>query len=718
MAEFSKLRSACYLAGFLCLCLFFPAATQRKTVSPPSGLPNLNLLVITVDTLRADRLGLYGYPKIRTPNIDRLGKNGVTFLQALCHVPLTLPSHCSLFTGTLPIFHGVRDNGYRISSTNVTLAEILRDRGYRTAAFVGAFPLDSRFGLDKGFDIYDDFYGSKNIVRDLSFIERKAEEVNLKATEWLSKNRDRQFFMWIHYFDPHAPYEPPPPFDREYAASLYDGEVAYTDSIIGGLLDKMAALELLDNTLIVLTSDHGEGLGEHNEKTHGIFVYDSTLRVPLIFHNPRILPNNKVIPGQVGLIDVMPTVLDLLGLPKSPDLQGKSLKPAIYREKPIESGDCYIESIAAMLDRNWAPLQGIRTEDWKYIEAPVPELYDLVRDLKEEKNLHEERPKAAADMRKRLQELLKKKSSVLSDHTIETLRDNKETMERLRSLGYITGRRVENQKPDPKAMIEVDNLFNDAIIASETGKLELAGQIYEDVLGRQPNFVIAYEYAAYNYYKMGKLDEAVRLLERTIHMNLETSSLQARLGLYYQETGRMKDSIRILEKTLQRDENYVEAHNYLGVSFFKDGQLMRAIDSFQKAIHLDKNYAMAMNNLGNCYFALEKFDEAAAEYKKALSVDPKLASAHNGLGVVLYRQGYLAEAVESWERSVGIEPHQADALYNLGRAQLRLGLKQKALQSFEQFVEAASPQEYGKDIEEVRQVIERLKKEIRQDLGE
>jgi arylsulfatase A-like enzyme/Tfp pilus assembly protein PilF len=677
---------------------------------------DLNLLIITVDTLRADHVGIYGYKKINTPNIDNLGEKGVIFTQAFCHVPLTLPSHCSLFTGTLPVFHGVRDNGYRLPSFNITLAEIIKRKGYQTAAFVGAFPLDSRFGLNKGFDVYDDLYGSKNLIRDLSFIERRAEGVNKKAIEWITRNKNSRFFVWVHYFDPHTPYEPPPPFKHEYIGREYDGEIAYTDHSIGKLLDKLNELKLVEKTLIVLTSDHGEGLGDHNEMTHGIFIYDSTLRVPLIFYNPALFPKSRIVSEQVGLIDVMPTILDLMGLPRSPKIQGKSFRPSLLKEKSNSNDYCYIESVAAMMDRNWAPLQGVRTGDWKYIDAPLPELYDLKSDPKEKKNIIEKNTKIAQHLRRKLLRVIKNNSSPLSSHVFKA-EIEEETKEKLKSLGYITGRTIggDIERPDPKIMIEVDNIFNEAIIASETGNLKMAGKLYDKVLQKQPNFIIGYEYAAYNYYKMGKIDKAISLLQKALDLKLINNSLLARLGLYYQETGKLIKSKEILENLVQEDKNYAEAHNYLGVTYYKSGQLKKAVNSFKNALTLDNDYAMAMNNLGNCYLALKKYDLAEKEYKKALSVDDQLASAHNGLGVCYYRQDLVKEALFNWEKSLELNPQQTDTLYNIGRVHLRLGHKQKALHFFELFIQTASPQKYGKDIEEVKKVIERLKRELQID---
>jgi arylsulfatase A-like enzyme/Flp pilus assembly protein TadD len=649
MDKFTNTRTHPFLRRFVLICSIAFIVTQGGTPALQAEEEKLNLLIITIDTLRADHTGIYGHDKIHTPYIDVLGQKGVLFTRAFSHVPLTLPSHCSLFTGNLPLHHGVRDNGYRLPDFNVTLAEILKKKNYRTAAFVGAFPLDSRFGLNKGFDVYDDSYGSTNPIRDLSFIERKAEVVNRRAINWITDNKENRFFVWIHYFDPHAPYEPPSPYDNEYAGREYDGEIAYTDHVLGELLEKLDQLELTDKTLIILTSDHGEGLGEHKEKTHGIFIYDSTLRIPLIFSNPKILPENKVISDQIALIDVMPTVLDLMGWDPIPKTEGKSLKSVLSGKEILPDRACYIESVAAMLDRNWAPLQGIRTKEWKYIDAPAPELYDLQRDPEENNNFVEERPEIARRLKEELQKVIENSAMSRPSYVVESKMDE-DTRKKLMSLGYISGRNIggETDRQDPKAMIELDNLFNDAIIASETGNMESASRMYDEVLLKQPDFIMAYEYASYNYYKMGKVAEAIALLERAAQLNATNHSLLARLGLYYQENGQIEESIELLERVTQEASYYAEAFNYLGVSYFKKERIENAVASFQRSIALDNNYAMAINNLGNCYLAQKNYDLAIKEYKKAISEDERLASAFNGLGVACYRQGLVDDALHNW----------------------------------------------------------------------
>ena len=694
----------------------FPA-TSGPAAAGTAAPSKLNLLVVTVDTLRADRVGAYGHGAARTPAMDGLARRGVRFSRAFSHVPLTLPSHCTLFTGVLPPAHGVRDNGERLGEAPMTLAEIARGQGYATAAFVGAFPLDSRFGLGRGFETYDDLYGSRNRVRDMAFVERRAEEVNSRAEAWLRARGREPFFLWVHYFDPHAPYDPPPPFDRDFAGREYDGEIAYTDAQFGKLVEALERSGRAADTLIVLTSDHGEGLGAHLEKTHGIFIYDTTLRVPLIIAGPGVTPQGRSVDAQVGLSDVLPTVLDLMGWPAPKGLPGRSLVSMMKRTeagRKAAERTLYIESLSPLLSRNWAPLRGVRTSGWKYIDAPAAELYDLEADPGETANVLDTRPEVVRRLRAEMEAVIKRQAAPPPGAAPGPAADS-ETRRKLESLGYIASgvAPAKAPRPDPKAMIEWDNLLSDAVNASETGRLDEADAAYRDILRRQPDDIIAYDYAAYNLTKMGRGGEAIRVLEEAVERGLATDQILAHLGLYYQEAGRLDESLRALEKALALGPLSSEAHNGLGVSLYKSGRIEDAVAAFEKALSLDPHYAMAMNNLGNCHLAQKRYAEAETQYKSAIALDGRLASARNGLAAVYYRRGSLEDAVKVWEESLEIDPGQAEALYNLGRAYLRQGRKEDALRLFELFVRHASPQRDAEDIEEVKGVIERLKKELR-----
>lgn len=683
-------------------------------VAPEAGPPNV--LLVTIDTLRADHLGAYGYDRIETPRIDGLAKRGALFRQAFSVVPLTLPSHASIMTGQWPPTHGARNNGQRLPAGPATLAEILKGRGYRTGAFVGAFPLDSRFGLDRGFEAYDDRYGSRNAQRDLTFVERRADDVNEAALPWITARRGERFFAWVHYFDPHAPYEPPPPYGAGYRGREYDGEIAYVDAALGRLIAGLEKSGLLDNTLIVLTADHGESLGEHGEATHGIFIYDSALHVPLVIVHPRIVPAGRTIGAPVALSDIAPTVLELLRIPVPAAMQGLSLVPLLRGgiaapDKRFTGRAIYQESLSGWLDRRWAPLRAVRTAEWKYIDAPQAELYDLASDPKETKNVLADRPEEA----RRLSADLGRLQATMPAGKASETPMSEETRRKLRSLGYVGGGSGPEpaKPPDPKAMMGLDALFNDAVLASEAGRLDEAEAQFQAALDKDPGFVQAYEYAAYNFYKMSRLDAAIGLLRKALSLDFRTAPLLARLGLYLQESGRIEESVAVLEEAAELGPDDAEVRNDLGVALFKSGRADRAAEEFQKAIGLDPSNAMAYNNLGNVRLALQAFEDAGAAFEKAVSFDPRLASAYNGWGAVAYRRGDVGEAVARWERAIGLDPKQPDALYNLGRAYLRQDRKKDALRIFEEFIRwAPAERRYAKDIAEVKAVVEKLKKEI------
>ncbi|HEX2695498.1 MAG TPA: sulfatase, partial [Acidobacteriota bacterium] len=289
------------------------------------GAASYNVLLITLDTTRADHLGCYGYKPAKTPNLDKLAREGVRFARVYCPAPLTLPSHASIMTGLYPVTHGVRNNGHDLPSGIRTLAEILKGRGYATAAFVSSFSVDSRFGLDRGFNVYDDTFRLESPFKTQN-MERRAEETFARFSRWLEANGKNRFFGWVHYYDPHLPYDPPSPYKEEFDGDPYDGEIAYMDRYVGAVLEGLKEQGVLDKTIVVVAGDHGEGLGDKAELGHGIFLYEETLKVPLIVHSPVIFPHAQVVESQVRLIDVAPTILEILGLKsEAAGMTGQSL---------------------------------------------------------------------------------------------------------------------------------------------------------------------------------------------------------------------------------------------------------------------------------------------------------------------------------------------------------------------------------------------------------
>jgi arylsulfatase A-like enzyme/Tfp pilus assembly protein PilF len=408
--------------------------------------PRWNVVLVTFDTTRADYLQPYGHPRSSTPTLQRLADEGALFEQAFSVAPITAPSHASILTGRYPIAHGVRDNGlFVLGEGESTMAEILGSQGYATAAAIGAFPVIARFGFDQGFDLFDDeltghledHTGDRVIPKTRMFFdERRAGQVNEAVLPWLGEQSqaDQPFFLWLHYFDPHQPFEPPPPFDQQYADDLYAGEIAYTDQALGRLLAHLDELGELEHTLVIMTADHGEGLGEHGELTHAVLAYNSTLRVPLIIRTPDGLAAGKRVTERVGSVDIVPTVLDLLGIETPSSVQGRSLAP-LLRGEAGEWRQYYAENLSPHLSHGWGKLRVLFDGDYKYIHGPRPELYNLTEDPHELNDLLAVLPDESARMHEELEYFLDDYVGAVS---VSTPLDD-DTLRRLQSLGYLQG---------------------------------------------------------------------------------------------------------------------------------------------------------------------------------------------------------------------------------------------------------------------------------------
>src|ERR1700704_7031367 len=394
--------------AFRRLILILTALTALCAAAPTPAKPALNVVLITIDTLRADHLGCYGYKQIKTPNIDGLAADGVRFENAFAVVPVTLPSHSSMLTGTYPMLSGMHDfSANKLSPLQPTLASVLKQAGYQTGAVIGAAVLDSRFGLNQGFDFYyDHFDFSRLDEANLDEMERPGNVVADVALDWLGKNSQKKFFLWMHLYDPHFPYRPPEPYSREYAAQPYDGEIAFADEQVGRLLRFLKDKGLYQNTVIVLSGDHGESLGEHGEKTHGFFIYNATMRVPLIIHLPG---KSAVLPLEdpVSLVDLMPTVIEAARVKIPSQVQGRSLLPLLRGEKAERPRTIYGETFLPRIHFNWSELRGAENAKYHFIDAPHPELYDLTKDPGELRNLFSDKKAVADEMRAQLVALIR-----------------------------------------------------------------------------------------------------------------------------------------------------------------------------------------------------------------------------------------------------------------------------------------------------------------------
>lgn len=690
--------------------LVYRAVSRRGGVPIASGaLEGGNLLLVTIDTLRVDRLGCYGSEAGLTPTLDRLAREGVLFERAFAHAPLTLPSHTSIFTGQYPLRHGVHDNGtFRVRDSQTTLATTLKSASYRTAAFVGSFVLDARFGLGRGFDLYDDYYGEKRAFQHFDLVERPAEAVLAPAGRWIGEAAPGSpWFVWVHLWDPHTPYNAPGTVPAASPGDRYDLEVAYVDRTLGAFLEQLDAAGKLNRTLVVVTGDHGESLGDHGEKTHGTFAYNSTLRIPwLMWARDTLRPS--VFPELVRQVDLLPTVLDLLGLPASAAAEGadgQSLRPFLAGERKYQAPSSYFEALNTHLTRNWAPLRGVMEEGHKLIDLPIPELYDLESDPRERQNLHQREAVTARKLRETLSELTQGRE-VLSPRA-----PDRKTLERLRSLGYVTApasnrTSAHGADSDPKRLIEVSNLYDEAVERFGDGDVEGALRVLRELVAKQPDSSQAHQELAYVLYQSRQLPEAIGVLEGALRNGVQDASLLGLLGAYLLEAGDARRVVELLEDVVRRDPAYAEAHNYLGIAYSRLGRFEDATREYQLLLELDPSSASAHNNLGS--LALTRGDVGAAikHFESALAFDPDHASTHNGLGVAHARNGNFEEAIESWRRAVELDSRQYDALYNLAVA-LYDRSPREAAPYLEQFARDAPRDRYRADIAKVREMLER-----------
>lgn len=658
------------------------AAPRSGPTAGPSAKPNL--LLITIDTLRPDRLSCYNPDLVQTPAIDALAGRGVLFRRAFAHTPTTLPSHTNILLGLLPLSHGVHDNSnFIVGEQFLTLAEYLKSNGYDTGAFVGAFPLDSRFGLTQGFNVYDDHYGTMG-ASEFSYVERKAAEVVRKALDWL-KGRKQPWFLWVHCFDPHQRYEPPEPFLSKYKGHPYNGEVAYVDSALGELFEYLKAVGVEDKTVVILTADHGESLGEHGESTHGYFAYNSTLWIPLIISAPGI--KSGICSQTVCHIDIFPTACELLGVNKPRSLQGVSLLPAL-KGKSLPSRDIYFESLYPHFSRGWAPLRGIITGNNKYFDSPIPELYDIGKDFAELNNLADE---DGLDVyRAGLKKTIDAFVAPASPGT--NIKLDRAAQERLRSLGYITGPappapgKIYTREDDLKTLLPYQTKLQSAMGLYHKGAMEEASRLLREIISERKDFDLAYTYLATIYKEQGRLKEALDNLREGYTHNPSSFHVLNTFGIFLTEVGEFDAAIEVLKQGLSIIDYDPELWNYLGIAYWRKGNFEQALDAYNQALGFDANYPIVLNNLGSLYLSMflkernkENLGKAVENFKLAIELDPVYASPLNGLGSALASAGDLRAAVANWEKALAIDGKLHHALYNLGAAYLSLGDTERAL---------------------------------------
>jgi len=676
--------------------------TRQQTGPADSGpaLPEADVLLVTIDTLRADALGFAGNAEAETPLLDRLAAAGRVFDDAHAHNVVTLPSHANILTGTYPYQHGVRDNsGFVLPESVPTLAALLKEAGYATGAFVAAYPLDSKFGLDRGFDTYDDSFPRGSNPDEFVVAERRGDQVVAPALAWWNQRRGQRRFLWVHLYDPHAGYAPPEPFASRHRDNLYLGEVAAADSFLAPLLSP-----LLDGreppALVIVTSDHGEALGEHGEQTHGLFAYEPTLKVPLVVWGPGVTPARDGRPARH--IDIAPTILQALGLTVPAALAGRSLLA-----DPVAGETTYFEALSTNLNRGWAPLRGLLKDGKKWIDLPLPELYDLPTDPGERANLVAEERRVGAALRQALPA-----ESVWPPPRGEI---SAEEEARLRSLGYFSGsaeaKAAYTADDDPKKLIALDQKLHQVIDLYTRGRYAEAAELAREVVAARPGMAEGHEHLALALRQLERHDEAIEVLRAALASGVERSSVRRQLGLALSERGRAAEAIAVLEPLATGDAAATAdtaTLNALGIALSEAGRHADALAVLQRSIAEAPQDPKGSENLGITLLRMDRPAEARDALRRALAINPALPIAWNTLGVALYRLEGPAAALDAWEKAVAIDPSQYDALFNIGLVAAEAGRAAQARRALTRFVETAPRGRWGADVRKAQHLLAQL----------
>ncbi len=625
-------------------------SSEKKPAGP------LNLILVTIDTLRADHLGCYGYAKASTPNLDKLAQRGTLFENAVTHAPLTTPSHASMFTGNYPTVHKVRDTGgFVLQGQNTTLAEMLRQAGWETAAFVGASVLKKSFGFAQGFSIYDDQMPKPDRGAAVEFPERKAAEVVDRALSWLGgRPAGKPFFLWVHVFDPHSPYDPPAPLRG------YDGEVTYADQQLGRLFERAP-----ENTVIAVLSDHGESLGDHGEYTHGVFLYDSTLRIAFMLSGPGV-PRKLRVKQQARTIDLAPTLLELLGVKASQAMQGTSLAPAFTGKEVQGAESSYAETLFTKLNLGWAELRAVRTNRWKYIRAPKPELYDLAADPGEASNVIDAHSAEVQELEAKLKQV------TAGPEKVETATVDRHTLDQLKSLGYAGGASQGAQELTGKGIDPKDR--------TEVLKLLYAVSPDSGVSGVQ----------------------RVEMLRRAVELDPTNPTIYYHLGQEYANAGNAGEAMKLYRDGIRHGVKTAWIYSRLANILVRQGQRNEAIALFEKASQLNPSDSESLSDLGLAYLDAGKLADAERVLRWSLATGEEYPGTYNTLGLVFIEKQDLTKARVNFEKAVQLDPDLLEAQLNLGRLYKMNGDMKRARERFEAFLAKAPRAEYGHIIPKIQ----------------
>ncbi len=615
-----------------------------------------NVVLITIDTLRADHLGCYGNARIQTPSIDQLAREGVRFTRAFTPVPITLPAHAALLTGSYPMATGMHDfSGNKLPESGPTLAQVLRQNGWRTAAFIGAAVLDSRFGLNQGFETYfDHFDFSRLDETNLDLIERRGDLVMDEALGWLKRqpfHTGEAFFLWVHLYDPHFPYTPPEPFASRYRTHLYDGEIAFDDAQVARLIAYLKDQGLYDGSVIVLAGDHGEGLGEHGETTHGFFVYNSTLHVPLIIKIPGAKP--RVVEEEISLVDLAPTVLQALKVSIPESVQGRSLLSLMLGQSggPDSAASLlYAETYLPLLHFGWSHLRSFQSRGWKFTDAPEPELYDTRADPHELNNLYRARQSLAHEMRDRLYGLLRRYTPTKGKAVAERELTDPALLDRLRSLGYVAvsgGTITEaggKSLRDPKSRVKVYELFSQAMADGQHGRYQESLAKLREAEKAEPDSLPIRYLQALDYFRLKDFPRALEAFKSALKLDPKFALATFYLGLTLVELNDFDGAAASFERALALDPTNFSAAYNLGATYLKKNRAEDALGAFQRAVEINPDYSRGYEAMGELYLYLKRPHDAINALERAVQLVPGFRKAHYHLGLAYQAQGREADA--------------------------------------------------------------------------
>ncbi len=682
------LRLACpLLVMFLTSCSRGPDRTETKSTQR-SQPRKTNVVLITLDTLRADHVSCYNPQSVPTPHIDELAERGVRFDQAVVQVPLTAPSHACILTGTYPPVHKLRDMGGFVLDRSVpTLASLAHEAGFETAAFVGSAVLSHSYGLNRGFDIYNDDMGSSGDGGQLPGIvaEIRGDKVTERAVEWLEQhhginrknNSGKNFFLWVHYYDPHFPYDPATPFKEKYSKDLYSGEVAFTDAQVGRLLQYLGDHGLNEKTLIVLMADHGEGLGDHGERTHGVFLYEPSMHVPLIVAGPGILKGQSV-DQQVRSIDIMPTIADFLSIPHGSKVQGTSLMPLLTARRQVASGYSYMETLYPKTGMGWSELRGMRTDQWKLIVAPKPELYKMGEDPVEKQNVKDRYPADADHLQKKIWEVTGAPNNV---EKVERQPVDDETLRQLQSLGYVSagtrrGLMTDMSGPDPKDRVDI------------LGILEKS----EELMQRQ------------------RFQAAVPILKSIQAKDPENPAIYQKLGVCLERTGQFQTAIDVYQTAIKNHAETDRTYASIGNNLVQMGRLQEAAAALEKAAETSPTSLQNLANLATVYLQLGKPADCERTLNAILKQDDRYGQAYNIFGILAIQRGDGYGARRYFEKAVECDPDLSEPYLSLAFLAEKGGRPQIAIEYYKKFLEKVRPGEHADLIPKIKAAIANLER--------